>query len=267
MPIIGFDNLDIATKSSTISSKTLATWDGPSARYTPVAGDRVTRVEFYGGTDAADVGRIALQVISTGMLVCKTDVYYTPGTGKRWNSVDVDYDLSPYEGEELRVVFMFTGSALTEDPYFSTNVLPDDLAAEVRDLYASKRANPNNADWPDWYTGSFIGPSSLGAAPVRMVVENSVPAAPVGPTLSGKLKRRNGVPVINTSGLVITVSTAQGGASIIPASTISTNAAGDWTFTNPDALAYATQYWVTIAKADGSETFVGMLSTQADPGV
>ena len=108
-------------------------------------------------------------------------------------------------------------------------------------------------------------PATINCHAVAFTVKGV--AAPAGPTLSGKLKRRNGAPVIDTSGLIITVSTAQGGASIIPASTISTNAAGDWTFTNPDALAYATQYWVTIAKADGSETFTGKLSTQADPGV
>ena len=170
------------------------------------------------------------------------------------------------------IVQLSVASGFVQGPLLVMGSASGSLPGGLKTLQIKNTANTVLHSYDFNRTSGLTVPDDVGGATLELVGfagddSQWVSDAPAGPTLSGKLKRRNGVPVIDTSGLVITVSTAQGGASIIPASTISTNATGDWTFTNPDALAYATTYWVTIAKADGSETFTGKLSTQADPGV
>ena len=259
MPIIGVNDLSVTTGTPlTISNARLIRFQGPQATYTPVAGDTVNEAGFFGRADPADIGHLGLMVVATGEVIYKTTVAPVDSVSEyKWHAAAKSFDLAPYVGKELALLQVFRNAEDTGAAYFSTHNIPDTATA-----INPRSSSPTVlATIPDSYNGNWN--ADYRGVPAYFNVVN----VPTGPTLSGKLKRRNGVPVIDTSGLVITVSTAQGGASIIPASTISTNATGDWTFTNPDALAYATQYWVTIAKADGSETFVGKLSTQSDPGV
>ena len=261
MPIIGFNDINHAslTPAMITSSRQALRYSGPETVYTPVPGDRVNLAAFYAESDPTDSCLMAIQDRTTGEKLFQTRVISDSAPGYAWRESVVDFDLTPFAGSVLCLMFMPEHPDGTTNSYFKTSKLrapsavADTLTPQLRSDSVSELPQTRPTGWN----------LSDNCFPAYFNVVN----VPTGPTLSGKLKRRNGVPVIDTSGLVITVSTAQGGASIIPASTISTNATGDWTFTNPDALAYATQYWVTIAKADGSETFVGKLSTQADPGV
>ena len=81
---------------------------------------------------------------------------------------------------------------------------------------------------------------------------------PTVPTLSGTLVNRAGVRVANATNLILSVD------GVTVTSSLSTDAQGNWSFGSTELLTYGTTSWCNIKNADGTMSWAGNLSTQAE---
>ena len=88
--------------------------------------------------------------------------------------------------------------------------------------------------------------------------EDQSVTAPADPTLSGTLVNRQGAPVANAMNLILIVDGVQ------VTDSLSTDSQGNWSFGSAELLTYATTSWCNIKNADGTMSWAGNLSTQAE---